>query len=244
MKLFQYAIVAALALPLAGQVPKDEGITHQQADEIINELKRIHQLLEQQQAKADAPAKDDTPKRAKLALLGAQMIGNKDAPLTMVEFTDFQCPFCKSFYSDTFPELKKNYIDTGKMRFFSRDLPLDFHKDAMRAAEAGRCAAAQGQFWKMRDAMAAKPDKLDLESLVADAGNLKLDVPAFRACVESDKTKDAIQTDVLDAMKIGADGTPAFVVGKSTPDGVDGQLIVGAMPYDTFDQALKDAQAQ
>jgi len=244
MNLFRYAMFAALALPLAGQVPKDEGITHQQADEIINELKRIHQLLEQQQAKAAAPAKDDTPKRAKLALLGAQMIGNKDAPLTMVEFTDFQCPFCKSFYSDTFPELKKNYIDTGKMRFFSRDLPLDFHKDAMRAAEAGRCAAAQGQFWKMRDAMAAKPDKLDLESLVADAGNLKLDVPAFRACVESDKTKDAIQTDVLDAMKIGADGTPAFVVGKSTPDGVDGQLIVGAMPYDTFDQALKDAQAQ
>ena len=90
--------------------------------------------------------------------------------------------------------------------------------------------------------MAANPDKLDLESLVADAGDLKLDVTAFRACVESEKNKDAVQTDVMDAMKIGADGTPAFVVGKSTPDGVDGQLIVGAMPYDTFDQALKDAQ--
>ena len=79
------------------------------------------------------------------------MIGNKDAPLTMVEFTDFQCPFCKTFYSDTFPELKKNYIDTGKMRFFSRDLPLDFHPDAMRAARGRPVRRGQGQFWKMRD---------------------------------------------------------------------------------------------
>jgi protein-disulfide isomerase len=173
-------------------------------------------------------------------LQGAQMIGDKNAPLTMVEFTDYQCPFCNQFYSTTFPELKKNYIDTGKMRFYSRDLPLEFHPDAMRAAQAGRCAAEQGQFWKMRDLMVASPDKLDLENLVADAGNLKLDVKAFRACVESERNKDAVQTDVLDAVKIGADGTPTFVVGKSTPEGVDGTIIVGALPYETFDQALKN----
>ena len=240
-KFFQYAIFAALALPLAAQVPvpKDEGITRQQADEIINELKQIRQLLERQQSKSDAAA-DETPKHAKLSLQGAQMIGDKNAPLTMVEFTDYQCPFCNQFYSATFPELKKNYIDTGKMRFYSRDLPLEFHPDAMRAAQAGRCAAEQGQFWKMRDLMVASPDKLDLENLVADAGNLKLDVKAFRACVESERNKDAVQTDVLDAVKIGADGTPTFVVGKSTPEGVDGTIIVGALPYETFDQALKN----
>jgi protein-disulfide isomerase len=234
-------MVAAMALPLAAQisVPKDEGITRQQADEIIDELKQIRQLLEQQQAKSDA-APEETPKRAKLSLQGAPMIGDKNAPLTMVEFTDYECPFCNQFYSATFPELKKNYIDTGKMRFYSRDLPLDFHPDSMRAAQAGRCAAEQGQFWKMRDLMAASPDKLDMDSLVADAGNLKLDVKAFRACVESEKTKDAVQADVLDAVKIGADGTPTFVVGKSTADGVDGTMIVGALPYETFDRALKN----
>lgn len=240
-KVLQCAMFMALALPLAAQVPvpKDEGITRQQADEIISELKQIRQLLEQQQTKSDA-SKDEAPKRATLNLQGAQMIGDKNAPLTMVEFTDYQCPYCNQFYTATFPELKKNYIDTGKMRFFSRDLPLDFHPDAMRAAQAGRCAAEQGQFWKMRDLMAANPDKLDMENLVADAGDLKLDVHAFRVCVESEKTKDAVQTDVLDAVRIGADGTPAFVVGKSTADGVDGTMIVGAMPYDTFDQALKN----
>jgi predicted DsbA family dithiol-disulfide isomerase len=90
--------------------------------------------------------------------------------------------------------------------------------------------------------MAANPNKLDMENLVADAGDLKLDVRAFRVCVESEKNKNAVQTDVLEAMKIGADGTPAFVVGKSTPDGVDGEVIVGAMPYETFDRTLKQAE--
>jgi protein-disulfide isomerase len=178
-KFFPYAMFAALALPLAAQIPavKDEGITRQQADQILDELRQIRHLLEQQQARADGQQnEEEAPKRAKLSLQSVPMLGNKDAPLTMVEFTDLQCPFCNQFYSTTFAELKKNYIDTGKMRFYSRDLPLDFHPDAMRAAEAGRCAAEQGQFWKMRDLMAANPDKLDLENLVADAGDLKLDV--------------------------------------------------------------------
>ena len=131
-------------------------------------------------------------------------------PLTIVEFTDYQCPFCQRFHATAFGELKKNYIDTGKVRFYSRDLPLDFHPNAMRAAEAARCATEQGQFWKLRDVMGANPDKLDMDSLVADAADLKMDVPAFRACVESEKYKNAVQTDVLEAMKIGADGTPDF----------------------------------
>lgn len=238
---FRYAMFVALPLALAGQipVPKDEGITHQQADQILDELRQIRQLLEQQQAKPGAPQKEG-PKRAKLALQAVPMLGSKDAPLTMVEFTDYQCPFCRQFYTSTFADLKKNYIDTGKVRFYSRDLPLDFHPDAMRAAQAGRCAAEQGQFWQMRDLMAANPGKLDMENLVADAGGLKMDVRAFRVCVESEKNKNAVQTDVLEAMKIGAEGTPSFVVGKSTPDGVDGELIIGALPYETFDQKLKE----
>lgn len=242
--LLRCAMLSALGFALGAQVPKDEGITRQQADEIINELKQIRQLLEQQQAKADASDKEEPPARAELSVQGAPMLGDKDAPLTMVEFTDFQCPFCKKFNTETFAELKKNYIDTGKMRFYSRDLPLDFHPDAIRAAEAGRCAAKQGQFWKMRALMQADPDKLDLESLEADAGELKLNVKEFRECLDSDEAKNAVQTDILEAAKIGADGTPAFVVGKSTPEGVDGQLIVGAMPYKTFEQALKDEEGK
>jgi len=234
------ALPLALLLPLGAQdAAKDQGITRQQADQILNELRQIRQLLEKQQAKAPQP-QEEQPTRAKLNLEGFVMLGSKEAPLTIVEFTDYQCPFCQRFHTTSFGDLKKNYIDTGKVRFYSRDLPLDFHPNAMRAAEAARCANEQGQFWKLRDVMGANPNKLDMDSLLADAADLKMDVNAFRACVESEKYKNAVQTDVMEAMKIGANGTPTFVIGKSTPNGVDGELVVGAEPYPMFDQKLKE----
>jgi protein-disulfide isomerase len=243
-KFFRFASFAALPLALllplgAPCATKDQGITREQADEILKELRQIRQLLEQQQAQAPRP-KEEQATRAKLNLEGFAMLGSKQAPLTIVEFTDYQCPFCQRFHTTSFAELKRNYIDTGKVRFYSRDMPLDFHPDAMRAAEAARCASDQGQFWQLRDVMGANPDKLDMNSLVADVTDLKMDVKAFRACVESEKYKNAVQTDVMEAMKIGANGTPTFVVGKSTPDGVDGELVVGAQPYPMFDQKLKE----
>jgi protein-disulfide isomerase len=234
------ALPLALLLPLGAQdAAKDQGITRQQADQILDELRQIRQLLERQQAKAPQ-AQEEQVVKAKVNLEGFAMLGSKEAPLTIVEFTDYQCPFCQRFHTTAFPELKKNYIDTGKVRFYSRDMPLDFHPDAMRAAEAARCASDQGQFWRLRDVMGANPNKLDMDSLVADVTNLKMDVKAFRACVESEKYKSAVQTDVMEAMKIGANGTPTFVVGKSTPDGVDGELMVGAQPYPMFDQKLQE----
>lgn len=229
------ALPIAFLLPLVAAEP---GITKKQADEILNELRQIRELLQKQQ-QASAP-QGDRPSKAQVAVAGAYSIGSDKAPLTMVEFTDFQCPFCQRFYSATFGEIKKNYIDTGKVRFVSRDLPLEIHPDAMRAANAGRCAGEQGLFWPMRDRMAANPEELDMNHLVLDAADLKLNVETFRSCVESQKYKDAIQKDVQEALRIGADGTPAFVVGKTVPDGVDGELIIGAMPYQVFDQKFKE----
>jgi len=229
------------ALPLAFLLPlaaADKGITKQQADEILSELRQIRQLLEKQQsANAGQP---EAPTHAKVTTAGAPSIGSKDAPITMVEFTDFQCPFCYRFHVSTFSDLKKNYIDTGKVRFVSRDLPLDFHPNAMQAAEAGRCAGEQGQFWPMRDRMGADPEHLDIPRLLTYAQDLKLDVNQFRGCLDSGKYKAAIQSDVQDALKIGANGTPSFVIGKSAPDTIDGELVIGAMPYQVFDEKLKE----
>jgi protein-disulfide isomerase len=230
------ALPLAVLLPLYGAEP---GISHQQADEILNELGLIRRLLERQSTGAGQPQRDPITK-AKISIEGAYSIGSKDAPLTLVEFTDFQCPFCQRFHLSTFPELKKNYIDTGKLRFVSRDLPLDFHPNAMQAANAGRCAGEQGRFWEMRDGMNSNPGKLDINSLLSYAQELQLDGMAFRGCVESQRYKDAILKDILLAQKIGVNGTPSFVLGRSAPDGVDGELIVGAMPYSFFDQKLKE----
>jgi len=240
----RFATCAALAMlwpclqaqAAAGGANQEPGITRQQADRILDELRQIRQLLERQQQQQPA----GPPAKIKMNLEGMPMLGAKTAPVTMVEFTDYQCPYCRQFHVQTFAELKKNFIDTGKVRFYSRDLPLDsMHPDAMRAAEAGRCAAAQGQFWKLRDIMSHHPDKLDLASLLDDAEFLKLDVTAFRACVVSERYKNDVQADMMEAMRIGSDGTPAFVVGKSTAEGIEGDLLVGAQPYNTFDLKLR-----
>ncbi len=235
------ALPLAMLLPASAQVAdQNQGITRQQAEEILNELRQIRQLLERQGVKPPAPGAPQEPViKAKLGLSGVAMLGSKDAPITMVEFTDYQCPFCQRFHMTSFGEIKKNYIDTGKVRFYSRDMPLDFHPDAMRAAQAARCAKEQGQFWQLREIMSSNPDKLSLDSLVGNATTLKMDVNAFRSCITSEKYKDAVQSDVMEAMRIGATGTPSFVVGKSTAEGVDGELIVGALPYVMFDDKLK-----
>ncbi len=237
--LFSIAIGAALVcVPVRAQVA-DQGITRQQGDQILQELRQIRQLLEKQ-AKP-AATREETPTRAKISdLSGVSMLGKKDAPLTIVEFTDYQCPFCQRFHVASFPEIKRNYIDTGKLRFFSKDLPLDFHANAMRAAEAARCAGEQNKFWELRDVMGQNPDKLDMDHISGFADGLQMDSKALRSCVESGKYKDKVQTDVLEAMKIGANGTPTFIVGKSIGDGVDGELVIGAMPYQVFDEKLKE----
>ena len=230
----KWALPVVLLLPLGAA---DKGITREQADEILKELRQIRELLEKQGA--PAPSGQQQITKATVSIEGAYAMGSKDAPLTMVEFTDFQCPFCQRFHLQTFAELKKNYIDTGKLRFVSRDLPLDFHPNALQAAQAGRCAGEQNQFWSMRDRMNSNPEKLDMDNLSEMARDLKLNVASFRSCIESGKYKNAIRTDTQTAEKIGANGTPSFVLGKSTPEGVDGELIIGAMPYELFDQKIK-----
>jgi protein-disulfide isomerase len=228
------------ALPLAAQVAPDQGLTRQQGEQILQELRQIRQLLERQQAKPAQP-QEEAPTRAKISdLSGVSMLGSKSAPLTIVEYTDYQCPFCQRFHTTAFQEIKKAYIDTGKVRFFSKDLPLDFHPNAMRAAMAARCAGEQGKFWELRDTMGANPNLLDVEHIVGFAADLKLDTGALRTCIDSGKYREPVQSDVLEAMKIGANGTPTFVLGKSVANGVDGELIIGAMPFQVFDSKLKE----
>ena len=243
-KFLAYATLFA-ALPLAAQVASDQGaLTRQQGDQILLELRQIRQLLERQQAKPAAQPQEEAPTKVKIAdLSGVSMLGSKSAPLTIVEYTDYQCPFCQRFHVTAFVELKKAYIDTGKVRFFSKDMPLDFHPNAMRAAMAARCASEQGKFWELRDTMAANPNSLDLEHIVGFAADLKMDTSALRACIDGGKFKEPVQRDVLEAMKIGANGTPTFVVGKSVGKGVDGELVIGAMPFQMFDAKLKELQS-
>ena len=227
-----------------------DGITRDQADAILNELKQIHQLLATQQAAAAAaPAKAAVAQAAapssdkvKMSVgKGWYAMGRDDAPVTMVEFTDYQCPFCRKFERESFADLKKNYIDTGKVRFVSRDLPLEFHPNAAPAAEAVRCAGEQHKFWEMHDAiMQDSATDLSADSILKYGDKVGLDATAFRACVADKKFVAAIQKDTTDAGTLGISGTPSFVIAKTATDQMDGVRIVGAVPYTVYESTIKD----
>jgi protein-disulfide isomerase len=173
------------------------------------------------------------------------MLGRPDAPLTLVEFTDLECPYCRAFHVGTFEQLKRDYIDTGKLRFFSRDFPLDFHRNARPAALAVRCAGEQGKFWEMRHGVTLNAAALSGEVYDKLARELGLDAPRFASCITADRYRAEIDRDVADALGAGVSGTPTFVLGATRPGtSVEGQRIVGALPFPMFDTQIKTLLGQ
>jgi protein-disulfide isomerase len=227
-----------------------EGMTHDQADAILNELKAIHQLLVAQGTnRAAATPANTAPANTAAAHSNDKVqlkiasdwhwLGREDAPVTIVEFTDYQCPFCRKYHTETFPQLKKNYIDTGKVRFASRDLPLSIHPHAQKAAEAARCAGEQNKFWELRDTMIANAADLSPDAIIKYAQTNALDIPSFKACTEADKYKADIQKDAADAGTLGISGTPSFVIGKTATDTMEGDRVVGALPVSAFENEIQ-----
>jgi len=227
-----------------------EGISRDQADAILNELRQIRQLLERQEAQlksvvAPSMAPAPEPERVQLSVASTwNSIGRAEAPITIVEFTDYQCPYCKQFYTTTFTKIKKNYIDTGKVRWVTRDLPLQIHPYALKAAEASRCAGDQGKYWEMHDALLssdAPPSDDVIKKLVA---GLSLDLKNFQRCLDSEKYRAEVQKDAAEAITLQITHTPTFVVGKSAKGKLDGMRIQGAQPFAAFqtpiDVLLKD----
>lgn len=215
----------------------DAALTHADAQAILDELRKIRALLE----KNGAPqaAVPEPPQNVKLKVENDEWLGSKDAPVTIVEFADYQCPFCQRFHNDAFPELRKRYVETGKVRFASRDLPLEFHSNAFSAAEATRCAGDQGQYWQMRDLVIAHANELSPEEFKHFAGQLKLRADVFANCMDKNIHREAIQHEASEASTLHIDGTPSFVIGRSTPEGVDGAVTVGALPISAFEEKMK-----
>lgn len=221
--------------------PSDDGHLEFEKD-ILSELRQIRLLLakqQQPQQQAAAPVVE----KATVSTAGYEL-GRKDAPLTLVEFADYQCPFCKQFQSTVFRRLKKEYIDTGKLRFVSRDLPLDMHPNAFGAAQAARCAGEQDKFWEMRDTLIAHSDNLAPEAVGTYANQLGLDMERFHSCVDKGTYLPSIRQDIADATSAGISGTPAFVIGRSSETSVEGTKVVGAQPYESFEKILADYPSQ
>ena len=225
---------------LFGSIAIADGLSREQGDAVISELRQIRQLLEKQQKGNAAPAAPAAPEKVRLKLGNEPSLGRNDAPLVMVEYTDYQCSFCNRFYTTTFKELKKQYIDTGKMRFISRDLPLDFHPHALKAAQATRCAGEQDKFWQVKDALMVNSARLTPELISSLARDASVDMVKFDACMAAGKYIAEIKDGMAAANAIGINGTPSFVIGKVVGGYLEGYMIVGAQPFQAFDALAKE----
>ena len=157
-------------------------------------------------------------------------LGDKNAPVTIVSFEDFQCPFCKRAFDQTFPQLKKDYIDTGKVKYVYRDFPLSFHPQANAAAEAAECADEQGQFWDYHSAIFNNQNRLGRDLYIELAGQFNLDIDKFTQCIDNGEMKQEVQADTSYGSQIGVSGTPTFFI--------NGIKLVGAQPYAAFQQVI------
>ena len=194
---------------------------------------------QQDQQATPTPIEDPS----KLITANDPILGDAKARVTIVEFSDFQCPYCRSFFIDTFSQLKKDYIDTGKVRLVFRDYPLPFHAAAKPAALASLCANDQGKFWQYHDKVFGEQQKREpntsvvtktIDFSVTDlktwATQLGLDTAKFNTCLDSAKYEAEVQADIVAGNEYGVSGTPSFFI--------NGQLLVGAQPYSVFKQII------
>jgi protein-disulfide isomerase len=187
-----------------------------------------------------APAEDTSPRE--VSLDDDPVIGDKNAPVTIVEFSDYECPFCKRHFTDTYPQIKKEYIDTGKVKLVFRDLPLSFHDPmATKEAMAADCVRDQGgddAYFKMHDLMYTNTTSngtgLTEDQIYQYAGEAGANADEVKQCVESGKFKDEIAKDIADGAKVGATATPTFFIGKTDGNKIMGTPLIGAYPYQNF----------
>ena len=141
-------------------------------------------------------------------------LGSAGAALTIVEFSDYQCSYCRRFHVEVLPALRRAYIDTGKVQLIFKDYPLSSHREAMPAAVAGRCAAAQGKFWPMNELLFANQDRLDAALYSRLAQKLALDLEAFKLCTQDPALRVTVQRDQKQALGLGIHATPGFLIGR------------------------------
>jgi protein-disulfide isomerase len=173
------------------------------------------------------------PYRVPVELAGAPVRGNPKAPVTIVEFSDFQCPFCVRA-RPTVNRVREVYGD--RVRFAFRHYPLDFHPQAQKAGEAAACAGEQDRFWQMHDRLWENPQKLEVPDLKAHAQALGLDAPAFAGCLDSGRHAGLVERDMQAGQAYGVSGTPAFFV--------NGRPLIGAQPFEAFQQVIDDELAR
>ena len=192
--------------------------------DMTKEILPLQQEVSPQQKIVDVSADDDAVKGAKNALV------------TIIEFSDYDCPFCGRHFRETLPQIIKEYVDTGKVKLVFRDFPLSFHENAQKAAEAAECAGEQEKYWEMHDKLFENQDALDVSSLKTYSQQIGLNTREFNKCLDSGEMADEIKKDISDGESAGVSGTPAFFI--------NGRFLSGAQPFSAFKQIIDEELAK
>lgn len=233
-------IILGLACGPAGSDPKlaerQKALEEGQAA-IKKDLEEIKDLLK---ARSPRPPREAT--EVMLSVDGEPFKGATDARVTIVEFSDYQCPFCARHATQTFPKIDEAYLKSGKVKYVFRDLPLEqIHPQAVKAAEAALCAGESGKYWEMHDRLFANQKALAPVNLVGYAKAIGIDPKKFQSCLDGGRYAAEIRKDLADAQKAGARGSPTFFVGLSAPGGTEFkavQVLRGAQPFERFKEAI------
>jgi protein-disulfide isomerase len=247
MKLPLLFLIILLYSQTGCQESQDIGGIRKELKELVKVEKSIQKDLQDiktvLQATRQAPSPSE-PQNVVLNIDKAPFKGDQDAKLTLIEFSDYQCPFCARHIRETFPQLDSNYIKTGKVKYVFKDFPLDFHQNAFKAAEAANCAGDEGKFWEMHDVLFKNQGNLAIEAIVGYAETLELDMSKFRQCLDSGKYANDIKKEIETGQRAGVTGTPSFFLGVTTPKDPNVKVVKfirGAQSYNNFKEAIDNA---
>jgi protein-disulfide isomerase len=234
-------VLASVAPGGMAQSKSDFDVIKKQIDALLEGQKAMQKDI--QAIKDIASGKKPPLENVFISLDGDPSVGEEKAPITIVEFADYQCPFCGRHATQTFPQLLDGEIKTGKIRYVYKDFPLDsIHPMAFKAAEAAHCAGEQGKYWEMHERLFKNQQALASQELQGHAVALGLNGDLFKQCLDSGKFTANVKRDIEEGLKYGVKGTPSFFVGTLDPTNSKRMRAIsmfsGAQPLSAFQKAF------
>lgn len=238
-------IVALTCLMIFGQVNAAENWVAEeifkQLDDLRSDNSKLRKDVEQLKLQLSKLKSDKSKPRivSSVSMDDDPVMGKSDAKVAIVEFTDYQCPFCQRHSEQTLPKLKENYIDTGKVQYVLRDFPLSFHKKARSAAIAANCAGEQEAYWLMHEKLFDRNAQFTKDGFIKIAKNIKLDIEKYSVCLDDPAQITEVNKDLKYGKQVGVSGTPAFFIGRvKNGQLVNAQFISGARAYSSFSKVI------
>jgi protein-disulfide isomerase len=232
-------ILSLVAVGLSGVSLSKAGAAKLDDKEFMAKVEKgINDYIDKQRA-AQAGDQNAPTEPVDIKVGNAPVKGDKNAPVTIIEYSDFECPFCGRFHQTTLPQLITDYIDKGKVQFAYKHFPLSFHKNSKNASLAAECAKEQGGdkvFYKYHDILYTNQTSLTVENLKKWAADMGLDTTKFNSCLDTQKYAKQVDADFNEGQSYGVSGTPAFFI--------NGRLLTGAQPFSAFKTIVDEELAK